>query len=162
MPSNDWTTKLNELKRQVKRDQIRKATTLLDPNPNPLDKYNKFVLSYAEILNRWGLFDKRVEILKYITNKQILDNSKQECEGLTFRTVCSACSLVCEQSICKVCKSRFRCSICNIPTKGLSMFCFTCGHGGHPDHMSDWFKNESICAVENCRCICTFSENLEV
>ncbi|CAN0040485.1 unnamed protein product [Laminaria digitata] len=29
-----------------------------------------------------------------------------------------------------------------------------CSHGGHANHLSDWFANQNECGVRGCRCKC--------
>eukprot|EP00056_Hartaetosiga_gracilis_P008560 m.122484 g.122484 ORF g.122484 m.122484 type:complete len:288 (+) comp12938_c0_seq34:354-1217(+) len=36
------------------------------------------------------------------------------------------------------------CSICRLPCRGLMIWC-RCGHGGHADHMREWFQTETKC-----------------
>ena len=36
---------------------------------------------------------------------------------------------------------------------GASTFCLACGHGGHTQHMLDWFRNEAWCPT-GCGCEC--------
>ena len=43
---------------------------------------------------------------------------------------------------------------------GLYVWCQGCGHGGHVDHMRQWFKNHSYCPT-GCLHICKW-EQLEV
>lgn len=45
------------------------------------------------------------------------------------------------------------CSICRTNVYGLSTFCLSCHHGGHLEHVSDWFVNNEICAT-GCGCNC--------
>jgi len=48
----------------------------------------------------------------------------------------------------------------NIRDKKLGVFkdwftwCQTCRHGGHADHIDDWFKNHAECPVTSCKCKC--------
>ena len=37
------------------------------------------------------------------------------------------------------------CSICELPVKGLYVWCQGCGHGGHMEHMRSWFKGNVDC-----------------
>ena len=33
-------------------------------------------------------------------------------------------------------------------------WCLSCGHGGHAEHVDEWFKTRSICPVAECMCYC--------
>lgn len=45
------------------------------------------------------------------------------------------------------------CSLCTLPVKGLFIRCIICGHGGHNDHIREWFRGNNECA-EGCGCFC--------
>jgi hypothetical protein len=35
----------------------------------------------------------------------------------------------------------------------MSTFCLKCGHGGHEDHLRQWFSKEVVCPA-GCGCAC--------
>ena len=37
------------------------------------------------------------------------------------------------------------CCICRLPVYGLCMWCKGCQHGGHHEHLVEWFKTEKSC-----------------
>ena len=43
------------------------------------------------------------------------------------------------------------------PVKGLYVWCQGCGHGGHLQHLKDWFDGNSLCPTAGCGHICTLS-----
>ncbi|CAL8101976.1 unnamed protein product [Calicophoron daubneyi] len=55
---------------------------------------------------------------------------------------------------------RLLCSICRTRVKGLIFVCDCCNHGGHIDHLAQWFNSEGAenqsrqCPVVGCRCHC--------
>ncbi|GAA48616.1 WD repeat-containing protein 59 [Clonorchis sinensis] len=55
-----------------------------------------------------------------------------------------------------------RCSVCRIQAKGLVFICPKCHHGGHMDHLFQWFSTRSNdgcsrqCPSINCACSCAF------
>lgn len=49
-----------------------------------------------------------------------------------------------------------KCSVCQLVVRGQSMFCMTCGHGGHAEHLREWFEFESACPT-GCGCWCKTS-----
>lgn len=55
---------------------------------------------------------------------------------------------------CQPCKDyALVCFICQLPVRGSGYFCSTCGHGGHSDHIKNWFDISSECAA-GCGCRC--------
>ncbi|KAI8822647.1 uncharacterized protein EV422DRAFT_524852 [Fimicolochytrium jonesii] len=60
------------------------------------------------------------------------------------------------RSFCRKCaRGRYgvNCAICRLPCKGVASFCLACGHGGHADHMNDWFSEAAECPT-GCGCVC--------
>ncbi|KAG2391750.1 hypothetical protein C9374_013235 [Naegleria lovaniensis] len=50
-------------------------------------------------------------------------------------------------------KSFLHCSLCRIPVKGLVSYCPNCNHGGHVEHIQNWFKSHETCPAGcNCKC----------
>jgi WD40 repeat protein len=53
--------------------------------------------------------------------------------------------------ICHKCnKSPPLCALCQLPVTGLYVWCQGCGHGGHLDHMRDWFTTVSPLCPSGC------------
>ncbi len=38
--------------------------------------------------------------------------------------------------------------------KANIIWCMNCRHGGHVDHMQEWFEELTVCPNSNCSCIC--------
>ena len=55
------------------------------------------------------------------------------------------CGKSIEDSICAKCENLADCSICGSVVKGLFSWCQGCGHGGHSQHISAWFKTSPFC-----------------
>ena len=49
------------------------------------------------------------------------------------------------------------CAICRLPVRGTYVWCQGCGHGGHFDHMSQWFSTQSLCPT-GCMHKCQFAD----
>ncbi|EPY85066.1 hypothetical protein CB1_000407007 [Camelus ferus] len=125
--------------REGERDQHDKNKRLLDPaNTQQFDDFKK---CYGEILYRWGLREKRAEVLKFVSCPP--DPHK----GIEFGVYCSHCRSEVRGTQCAICKGfTFQCAICHVAVRGSSNFCLTCGHGGHTSHMMEWFRTqESLC-----------------
>lgn len=70
-----------------------------------------------------------------------------------------------QSSSCKTCGTILpECSICekNLILKNnqsgedseLWYWCQECRHGGHADHILNWFSNHDECPIGTCRCKC--------
>lgn len=114
-----------------------------------LKKFDLIIKFYCEVLYKWGLYTKRVEIFEFLSEKPVDLDSKFE-----FNKRCNKCSSLCENSKCKKCNAHMMyCSICELPVNGLSIYCIACGHGGHYDHLFEWFKSNEDCPCAcGCRC----------
>merc|ERR1712063_112607 len=78
--------------------------------------------------------------------------------GLVFGVICKMCGkqlMDGKGNCCQKCQRRgFICALCNLPVRGMSTFCFHCGHGGHTNHMREWFSKEDVCPTGcGCRCL---------
>uniref|UniRef100_A0A452STV7 WD repeat domain 59 n=1 Tax=Ursus americanus TaxID=9643 RepID=A0A452STV7_URSAM len=132
--------------RERERDQHDKNKRLLDPaNTQQFDDFKK---CYGEILYRWGLREKRAEVLKFVSYPP--DPHK----GIEFGVYCSHCRSEVRGTQCAICKGfTFQCAICHVAVRGSSNFCLTCGHGGHTSHMMEWFRTQEVCPT-GCGCHC--------
>ncbi|XP_023188638.1 GATOR complex protein WDR59 isoform X3 [Xiphophorus maculatus] len=120
---------------------------LLDP-ANTL-QFDDFKKSYGEILYRWGLGDKRADVLKFTAGPP------EPHKGIEFGLYCCHCRSQARGTQCAVCKRlTFQCAVCHVAVRGSSNFCLSCGHGGHTGHMMDWFRRQDECPAGcGCRCL---------
>nr|XP_020744860.1 WD repeat-containing protein 59 isoform X10 [Odocoileus virginianus texanus] len=141
--------------RERERDQHDKNKRLLDPaNTQQFDDFKK---CYGEILYRWGLREKRAEVLKFVScppdpHKGIVLVAEPISPCLSFGHLrpppefgvyCSHCRSEVRGTQCAICKGfTFQCAICHVAVRGSSNFCLTCGHGGHTSHMMEWFRTQ--------------------
>ncbi|XP_061449876.1 GATOR2 complex protein WDR59 isoform X2 [Rhineura floridana] len=132
--------------RDREKDQHDKNKRLLDPaNTQQFDDFKK---RYGEILYRWGMREKRAEVLKFVSCPP--DPHK----GIEFGVYCSHCRSEVRGIQCAICKGfAFQCAICHVAVRGSSNFCLTCGHGGHTSHMMEWFRTQEVCPT-GCGCHC--------
>jgi len=138
--------------------------------------------AYADFLLRIGAWKQRAEFLKCVpaptattpapsgpgSNKQqpqqqlstvrvLLGDSETEMQlGVDF--VCQSCGKQCLRGTrCNRCrKNATACVICDCPVKGLSTFCLLCYHGGHSQHLRQWFSKQRYCP-SGCGCQCSLS-----
>ncbi|XP_039867851.1 GATOR complex protein WDR59 isoform X3 [Simochromis diagramma] len=132
--------------REREREQHVMNKRLLDP-ANTL-QFDDFKKCYGEILYRWGLRDKRAEVLKFASCPP------EPHKGIEFGVYCCHCRSQARGTQCAVCKRlTFQCAICHVAVRGSSNFCLSCGHGGHTSHMMDWFRRQDECPA-GCGCHC--------
>jgi WD repeat-containing protein 59 len=155
-----------------------RSSTLLPLDQN--DKYDLYIQRYAELVFRWGLLTKRVELLKHLSRRVPSTNGEQMTPtyqvhkddwgnigsdvstkyGISFGGTCHRCSAAISTSdsiVCSNCRDyAVRCSICDNAVRGLFTVCARCGHGGHLNHIMSWFMMETKCPT-GCGCDCVFS-----
>ncbi|XP_028436793.1 GATOR complex protein WDR59-like [Perca flavescens] len=132
--------------REREREQHDMNKRLLDP-ANTL-QFDDFKKCYGEILHRWGLREKRAEVLKFASCPP------EPHKGIEFGVYCCYCRSQARGTQCAVCKRlTFQCAICHVAVRGSSNFCLSCGHGGHTSHMMDWFRRQDECPA-GCGCHC--------
>uniref|UniRef100_A0A672ZNW8 WD repeat domain 59 n=1 Tax=Sphaeramia orbicularis TaxID=375764 RepID=A0A672ZNW8_9TELE len=132
--------------REREREQHDMNKRLLDP-ANTL-QFDDFKKCYGEILYRWGLREKRADVLKFASCPP------EPHKGIEFGVYCCHCRSQTRGTQCAVCKRlTFQCAICHVAVRGSSNFCLSCGHGGHTSHMMDWFRRQDECPA-GCGCHC--------
>ncbi|XP_076003001.1 GATOR2 complex protein WDR59 isoform X1 [Genypterus blacodes] len=132
--------------REREREQHDMNKRLLDP-ANTL-QFDDFKMCYGEILYRWGLREKRADVLKFASCPP------EPHKGIEFGVYCCHCRSQVRGTQCAVCKRlTFQCAVCHVAVRGSSNFCLSCGHGGHTSHMMDWFRRQDECPA-GCGCHC--------
>ncbi len=131
---------------------------------------------YCEILLRWNCKMERVEIQKYQSRshqfnvrKPMVQQQQQQqlnkalndggSESFEISIRCSKCYLSYpgRPHNCANCAYvRFRCSICHTGVQGQILACSKCHHGGHPQHIHQWFKDARNMCPTGCGCKCIF------
>ena len=129
-----------------------------------LESYRPWIYSYSNYLYDCGLFEKRIQLLKATVTKPFAQ-SWLDCEKTTgyFSVPCSCSPTSPNCTICQ--KKALQCTFCRRSTKGLSIYCIKCRHGGHLKCMKKFFLDfprfEGDAGPEcltGCGCICIFSE----
>ncbi|XP_051580898.1 GATOR complex protein WDR59-like isoform X2 [Myxocyprinus asiaticus] len=132
--------------REREKEQHDMNKRLLDPSNS--FQFDDFKKCYGEILHRWGLREKRAEVLKFVSCPP------EPHKGIEFGVYCCHCRSQTRGTQCAVCKRfTFQCAICHVAVRGSSNFCLSCGHGGHTSHMMDWFRSQEVCPT-GCGCHC--------
>ncbi|KAJ7576839.1 hypothetical protein C8J56DRAFT_971742 [Mycena floridula] len=117
-----------------------------------INAYTRHIQVYAEMLFRWQLFHKRLEILKIIQTTALENQHEIGIERRCSRchsclpkrgNACTSCHLPCSMPSC---------SICRLPIKGLSQSCVHCLH---VTHISCWKSLNLVQCPSGCGCDCT-------
>lgn len=85
-------------------------------------------------------------------------------KSTSYATSCPTCNkpLLKKSGVtCDRCKKpTAKCSICLLPVKGTYAWCQGCGHGGHSDHLREWFASNQACPT-GCGHLCHFERAQE-
>lgn len=116
-----------------------------------LAQYKCHVLAYAEMLFRWQLLNKRLELLK--SAKITIFHANNREATFDVQHACGKCNRALDPhtSCCGVRTLKPRCSLCRLPVKGLSR---TCGNCLHVTHLGCWRNATSNVCGSGCGCRC--------
>ncbi|KAF9364972.1 hypothetical protein BGX34_011882 [Mortierella sp. NVP85] len=143
---------------------------LLDPAKEA--QHNAWRLLYAEMMYSWGLFEARTELLKFLTLKHQANHHRlkedqsplEKLLGIEKRgpQIFNKC-FDCENRLyptykCDFCQQMrigIKCTICHISVRGVTSVCLKCAHGGHTEHLREWFvlEKNKVCPT-GCGCEC--------
>ncbi|DAZ97190.1 TPA: hypothetical protein N0F65_003821 [Lagenidium giganteum] len=122
--------------------------SLLSADPVDQEQYDAYKEAYAELLYRYGAMNLRSDVLKYVSKAETAH------KGISLGLLCRSCQQQSPGMYCGSCRDfAVKCSVCQLAVRGQSMFCMTCGHGGHVTHLREWFKHENACPT-GCGCWC--------
>ncbi|KAG0246131.1 hypothetical protein BGX31_004320 [Mortierella sp. GBA43] len=151
-------------------DETPMNTPLLDPLRET--QHNTWRLLYAEMMYSWGLFEARSELLKFLTLKPFATNHRYkedqspldrllgiEKRGPQIFNKCFDCenrlfpTYKCD--FCQQMRIGIKCTICHISVRGITSACLKCAHGGHTEHLKEWFilQKNKLCPT-GCGCEC--------
>lgn len=113
--------------------------------------------AYIDLLSRFQLWN----VINQISNLSVLPsiNSLNQV-STTIYTSCASCNKPIKNEVawfCERCKKvSSTCSVCHEVVKGLYVWCKICSHGGHINHMEEWFKKNKQCP-SSCGHLCEFN-----
>eukprot|EP00158_Paraphelidium_tribonemae_P008057 Partr_v1_DN28451_c2_g1_i4_m42155 putative WD repeat domain 24 len=128
----------------------------------PQQILEEWFFTYIDMLKRLQLFTEAAKVTKYAP----LDNiNRPSQESTTIHTACHRCyrplaalesttsatattapSSAHKYWYCERCKENLNpCVICQLPVKTMYAWCRECSHGGHLEHLRDWFKRNDDC-----------------
>ncbi|KAI6121184.1 hypothetical protein F5141DRAFT_1257710 [Pisolithus sp. B1] len=127
--------------------------------PERLARLACHIISYAEVLLKWKLDSKRLELLNAVKTSEFVKTppvSQQEF-GFDIQPTCKRCGhkQTTSAETCSLCGARPgkpSCSICRLPVKGLSVWC---GHCLHISHVKCWRDIQSDVCGSGCGCLCS-------
>ncbi|KAG5666801.1 hypothetical protein PVAND_014811 [Polypedilum vanderplanki] len=122
----------------------------------PIDRMiqENFLQSYIDMLHRHQMWNEATEVIN-MSATWIPNIGEMNEQSTTIHTSCGECGRVINKGwYCKHCKSSdpSRCVVCNEIVKGMFTFCNHCCHGGHLQHMIEWFSQNPRCPKCNHLC----------
>ena len=113
----------------------------------PVQRLRSFFFHYIDQLHRLCLFSQATAVHQ-LTPPQLLSPSNQH--NTNVGLMCGQCKRGCEASdegcYCTHCGSGMSvCGVCELLVRGFYVWCQGCGHGGHADHMEEWFSASRVC-----------------
>ncbi|XP_046545035.1 GATOR complex protein WDR59-like isoform X1 [Haliotis rubra] len=131
---------------QWEQEQHENNCKMLDPTM--WSQYDLYKKAYSNLLYSWGLHNQAAHILKFIST------SPPPHKGVEFSVRCTVCHREARGPQCTSCKHLvLECAICHTGVRGAANFCISCSHGGHTEHMAEWFRTELVCPT-GCGCEC--------
>ncbi|XP_058806827.1 GATOR complex protein WDR24 [Phymastichus coffea] len=105
-----------------------------------------WLLEYLEMLNKFRLWEVATRIIQLAWIPSISQMNQQ---STTIHASCSACTKALQRSawLCDRCHSSQHalCSICHQVVRGIYVWCQGCSHGGHVNHINEWFNTNKQC-----------------
>ncbi|KAI9025276.1 WD40-repeat-containing domain protein [Phycomyces nitens] len=118
--------------------------------------------SYIDLLHRFKLWSPATAMIKACRVKRVRERNEN---ATTIHIACNHCFKVVMGTsngswACDKCRRLLNpCSICHQTVRGLYVWCQGCNHGGHLDHMREWFSKETLCAT-GCGHTCVLKASL--
>lgn len=113
--------------------------------------------SYIDLLSKFQLWN----IINQVSNLSVLPsiNSLNQV-STTIYTSCASCNKSIKNKVgwfCERCKKvSTNCSVCHEVVKGLYVWCKICSHGGHVNHLEQWFIKNKVCPT-GCGHLCEYN-----
>ena len=106
------------------------------PDLVPAKRMQLWTLAYVAQLQRLQLFALANEVIKQSDDQQVNQLNQRS----TTVTVGGGGASASQGK-----PPRARCSVCQLPVRGVYVWCQGCGHGGHVNHMRAWFSQSTEC-----------------
>ncbi|KYN00468.1 PREDICTED: WD repeat-containing protein 24 [Cyphomyrmex costatus] len=123
----------------------------------PVALQEHWILEYLDMLGKFKLWHVATQIIQLAWIPSISQLNQQS-------TMIHACCVACTKSLqrsawlCDHCHTpeHALCSICNQVVRGIYVWCQGCAHGGHINHMREWFNNNRQCPT-GCGHLCEYN-----
>ncbi|KAF4034532.1 C4HC2 type zinc-ribbon [Phytophthora infestans] len=110
-------------------------------------------MHYIDLLHQLQIYTTANELVVNCSDQSI---RQMNMKSTSVYFNCARCSKPLESSgpselgvpvsLCTSCSNAATlCSICQLPVRGLYVWCPVCAHGGHLDHLTEWFAHETVC-----------------
>uniref|UniRef100_A0A914HVD6 GATOR2 complex protein WDR24 n=1 Tax=Globodera rostochiensis TaxID=31243 RepID=A0A914HVD6_GLORO len=111
-----------------------------------------WLLGYLELLERLRLWRVAALLVKCCFRPKINQLSIESTFMKVWCTSCRNTALSRASPRCKSCQRlhNYNCCICETRVRGLWTTCNGCGHGGHLEHLREWFAQWEQCPVPGC------------
>ncbi|KAG8199533.1 hypothetical protein JTE90_009375 [Oedothorax gibbosus] len=111
--------------------------------------------SYLELLSRFKLWNIANEVIA-LSSLPTVNSLNQQ--STNVYALCGKCQKYINQSgwYCNSCKEMCVCSICHQIVRGVFVWCQGCAHGGHLQHLKDWFQENKQCPA-GCGHLCEYT-----
>ncbi|KAL3102002.1 hypothetical protein niasHS_003411 [Heterodera schachtii] len=108
-------------------------------------------MNYLELLQRLRLWRVAALFVKFCSRPKISQLSNESTFMKVWCTHCKNAALRASPR-CKSCQRLhdYNCCICETRVRGLWTTCSGCGHGGHLEHIREWFAQWDECPVPGC------------
>ena len=114
------------------------------PELAPPASMRRWTLAYVEQLRRLQLFCLANEVIRQSEDETVNQFNQRS----TTVNVGGGGSSASQGKPAKA-----TCSVCQLPVRGMYVWCQGCGHGGHTHHMRKWFENSLVCPT-GCGHVC--------
>ncbi|CAH0519228.1 unnamed protein product [Peronospora belbahrii] len=117
-------------------------------------------MHYIDLLHQLQIYTTANELVANCSDQSI---RQMNMKSTSIYFNCARCSKPLESAgpselgmpvlICASCSNAATlCSICQLPVRGLYVWCPVCAHGGHLDHLTEWFVLETVCPTGCSHC----------
>ncbi|KAH0951196.1 hypothetical protein HN011_008154 [Eciton burchellii] len=112
----------------------------------PLALQEHWIMEYLDMLGRFKLWHIATQIIQLSWIPSISQLNQQ---STLIHVCCATCTKPLQRSawLCDHCHTSEHalCSVCNQVVRGIYVWCQGCSHGGHINHMKEWFNNNRRC-----------------
>ncbi|XP_020287866.1 WD repeat-containing protein 24 [Pseudomyrmex gracilis] len=123
----------------------------------PVALQEHWILEYLDMLGKFKLWHVATQIIELAWIPSISQLNQQ---STLIHVCCVACTKPLQRSawLCDHCHTSEHalCSLCNQVVRGIYVWCQGCAHGGHINHMREWFNCNRQCPA-GCGHLCEYN-----